>query len=276
MPTTRLNDIDLFHTTTGTGPPVVLVPGGWSDQSNWGLAIPELANRFRVVAYDRRGHGRSARPASPVVTRREHEDDLAAVIEALGPAPTAVVGNSYGAIIALGLAARRPDLVGCVAAHEPALVSIAEDGEDAALMAGVRSEFDGVIADLSAGDVEGGTRRFFERVAMGPGAWELIPEPVRRVFLSNAPAFAADFAAPDWDGADLAAVHRSGVPVLLTKGDGSPRWLQVVADRVGQELHGARAEVIPGAGHSPHITLPRPYAARVAAFCDVAGAARAA
>jgi pimeloyl-ACP methyl ester carboxylesterase len=55
-----------------------------------------LAEHFRVVAYDRRGHSRSERPARGW-TRRDNEDDLIALVEALDLAPAHVVGNSYAA-----------------------------------------------------------------------------------------------------------------------------------------------------------------------------------
>src|SRR3712207_4937050 len=109
MPITRLNTIDVFHATAGEGEPLVLVHGGWSDHTTWGLVAPLLAERFRVIAYDRRGHSRSERPAG-VARRRTHEDDLAAVIETLAGEPAHVVGNSYGGLIALSLAGRRPEL----------------------------------------------------------------------------------------------------------------------------------------------------------------------
>ena len=54
-------------------------------------------------------------------TRREDEDDLVALLEALDCVPAHVAGNSSGATIALGLAARRPDAFRSLTAHEPPL-----------------------------------------------------------------------------------------------------------------------------------------------------------
>src|SRR3712207_6033996 len=124
MPTIRVPDADLYYEETGTGEPIVLVHGSWSDAATWALLVPELATRFRVIAYDRRGHSRSTAGPGPG-SRREDEDDLAALIEALGVAPVHVVGNSYGSSIALGLAARRPELLRSVAVHEPGPIGLA-------------------------------------------------------------------------------------------------------------------------------------------------------
>jgi pimeloyl-ACP methyl ester carboxylesterase len=90
--------------------------------------VEPLTASFRVLRYDRRGHGRSGR-SSGIASRRQHEDDLVALIEQVHGEPAYVVGNSYGGVISLGLAARRPELVRAVTVHEPPIVSVAEGGE---------------------------------------------------------------------------------------------------------------------------------------------------
>lgn len=127
MPRQRINDIELHYELTGEGDDtVVLVHGGWTDHLSWQFVVPALAERHRVVAYDRRGHSRSDRSTTPA-SRRLDEADLAALIETLDLGAVNLVGNSYGGSISLGLAARRPDLVRCVAAHEPPLLDVAQE-----------------------------------------------------------------------------------------------------------------------------------------------------
>ena len=58
-------------------------------------------------------------------------EDLAALIERHGE-PAVVLGSSSGAIVALELLVRRPDLVRAVVAHEPPLISLLEDRETCA------------------------------------------------------------------------------------------------------------------------------------------------
>jgi pimeloyl-ACP methyl ester carboxylesterase len=109
MPHVHVNRVRLFYEDHGAGEPLVLVHGGFSDHNNFGAVIPGLAESFRVVAYDRRGHSLSDRP-EPLGTRRDQEDDLAALIEALGLGPAHVVGTSFGSAVAPrpGRAAARP------------------------------------------------------------------------------------------------------------------------------------------------------------------------
>ncbi|MEU9211493.1 alpha/beta hydrolase [Streptomyces sp. NPDC048415] len=131
MPLLRVADLNLSYQVVGEGDPLVLVHGSWNDHTSWQPAIDaDVRSSFRVVTYDRRGHGQSgAGPAQG--TRRQDEDDLEALIERLGPAPAHVAGNSFGAAITLGPAARRPELLRTLTVHEPPLVAIVADDPEA-------------------------------------------------------------------------------------------------------------------------------------------------
>jgi pimeloyl-ACP methyl ester carboxylesterase len=103
-----------------------------------------------VVAYDRREHGDSQRGGQG--TRRDQEEDLRALIEALDLAPAHIGGTSFGASIALGLATRRPHLVRSVIAHEPPLMSVvADDARIQPLLAEVQATIEAVLARLARG-----------------------------------------------------------------------------------------------------------------------------
>jgi pimeloyl-ACP methyl ester carboxylesterase len=118
MPYLRVDGAELFHTSTGTGPPLVLVHGWTCDSVDWTWLIPLLREHFRVIAYDRRGDGRSTGESGPHLQR--HCADLAAVVEQLAGGPAVVVGHSVGAAIVSLLAVQQPDLVrGLVALDAP-------------------------------------------------------------------------------------------------------------------------------------------------------------
>ena len=65
MPTTRSNGIDLHYETAGQGEPVLLLHGLGSRSEDWQLQVPALAERYRVVTADMRGHGRTSKPSGP-------------------------------------------------------------------------------------------------------------------------------------------------------------------------------------------------------------------
>jgi pimeloyl-ACP methyl ester carboxylesterase len=103
MPIETINGVKLFIEESGSGESLVLVHGSWVDHKEWPFILPALAERFRVVIYDRRGHSQSERlPTQGSI--REDVADLAAIIERAG-APAHVLGISMGASISLRLAA---------------------------------------------------------------------------------------------------------------------------------------------------------------------------
>jgi pimeloyl-ACP methyl ester carboxylesterase len=251
----------------GDGPPLVLVHGNWSDHTSWGFLAPHLARDFRVLSYDRRGHGRSG--TSPGNTpRRENEDDLIALIEAVHGEPAHVVANSYGGLVSLAVAARRPELIRTLSVHEPPALALPGDEQHASQMAKLRRTVGLVTAEIERGEVERGARRFMEEAALGEGSWAVIPDELRALFFATAPAFAREARAERWTELDLAGVRRCSGPILLTKGDASPPWLPAIVDRLAELLPEADAATVPGAGHAPHETHPVGYAALLADFAS--------
>ncbi|MGZ6804898.1 MAG: alpha/beta fold hydrolase, partial [Nocardioidaceae bacterium] len=92
----------------GSGPPVVLVPGYGAPGQGWVLQVEALRERHRVVAVDRRSHGRSDRPAWGHRLSR-HAADLRDVLDALELTDVLLVGSSMGASTALAYV----DAFGC-------------------------------------------------------------------------------------------------------------------------------------------------------------------
>jgi pimeloyl-ACP methyl ester carboxylesterase len=266
MPTIHVNGVELYYEAEGEGPPLVFVHGGWSSLHNWDAVAPALTESFWVVRYDRRGHGQSSRPPDHG-SRRDQENDLAALIVALDCGPAHVVGTSFGASIAIGLASRRPDVVASVIAHEPPLMSlVADDPKVQPVLSEVQVSIQSVLARLARGEHEEAARQFVEEVALGPGAWELLPEPLRQTMIDSGPAFAAEQRDPHWadiDARDVAAIE---LPVCLTQGDQSPPWFPGIIAGLAKAMDHADLMTYPGAGHAPHITHPSDYVAGVRHF----------
>jgi pimeloyl-ACP methyl ester carboxylesterase len=111
--------------------PVLLMIGSPMGASGF----PTLASHFTdraVVTYDPRGVERSVRTdGAGELTPDEHAADLVALIEALDVGPVDLFASSGGAVNALALAARRPDLLHTLVAHEPPLAAIVPDSEAA-------------------------------------------------------------------------------------------------------------------------------------------------
>ena len=102
----------------GTGPTVVLLHAGVADSRAWRDVAPALnAEGADVVAYDRRGFGRT--PGSAAAFR--HADDLESVLDATADGPAWLVGNSQGGLIALDVALRAPERVAGLVLLAPAV-----------------------------------------------------------------------------------------------------------------------------------------------------------
>lgn len=99
----------------GSGPPVLLLHGGSAHARWWDFVVPHLAERFRCVALDLRGHGESGRPDDGDYSLGAHAGDVGAVVAALGLASGAVVGHSFGGWVAMIHAGRAGDTIGALA-----------------------------------------------------------------------------------------------------------------------------------------------------------------
>lgn len=255
-----VNGVSLMVRESGDGEPLVLVHGSWDDRHAWVLAEPGLAESFGVVAYDRRGHSDSG--GGEGHTRRDDEDDLAALIEARCGGSAHVAANSFGGSIALGLAARRPELFRSLCVHEPPLMSLAADDP---MVAGLGEGLGPVVELIERGDGEAAGRAFVEMV-LGPGAWEQLPAGERARMAGNAPTFAGEMADPGMAEVDTDALGRAELPILLSHGDQSPPFFATIVERLAEAAGGLEVKTIAGAGHVPHVTNPAPYVGLVKRF----------
>ncbi|WP_141578570.1 alpha/beta fold hydrolase [Actinomadura sp. WMMA1423] len=137
----------LHYEVRGSGPVLLLICGGIYDAAGYAGLAGALAERYTVVAYDRRGNSRSPLDGPPEPQRVEvHADDAARLLAEVGDGPAVVFGNSSGAVIGLDLAAGHPEQVRALVAHEPPLLTMLPDAE----------HWEAVLADVEAAYREGG------------------------------------------------------------------------------------------------------------------------
>lgn len=267
MATATVNGVRLFYELTGTGKvPLVLVHGSWDSHDDWSLVVPGLADAFRILAYDRRGHSMSERPTGPG-NIREDVADLAALIEHLGLIPAWVAGNSFGASISLRLAGERPDLFRGVIAHEPPLLSLLEDDPALApMLKEVNQRIGAVVERIASGDHAGAAEQFVESVALGPGTWAQLPPDIRQTHTVNAVTFLDETRDPERFAFDLQWIRGFSRPALLTLGDQSPPMFAPVIAKLAAASPRVEVLTVPGAGHIPHVTHPDAYVEAIVGF----------
>jgi pimeloyl-ACP methyl ester carboxylesterase len=128
MPKATLSSgLRVHYQQVGEGPDLVMVHGLTGNLAVWHLRIvPELADRFRILTYDLRGHGHSDAPPSGYGLD-SMAGDLAELLDALEIERPLIAGHSYGADIALYHALLNPDRVAAVVAIEAALPALEGD-----------------------------------------------------------------------------------------------------------------------------------------------------
>lgn len=104
-------DIELHCEEAGEGEPLVLLHGNGEDGTYFTHQIAHFSQRFRVLALDTRGHGKSPRGEAPF-TIRQFARDLLAFLDARGIERAHLLGFSDGGNIALAFALAHPERVG--------------------------------------------------------------------------------------------------------------------------------------------------------------------
>ncbi|GAA0297900.1 alpha/beta hydrolase [Streptomyces polychromogenes] len=256
----------LYYERRGSGPVLLLIPGGGADAGLYAGMAPALAAAGRtVVSYDPRGQSRSPLHG-PAGDQRVEDwaDDARRVLDLVSPgAPADVLGCSAGAVAALGLLARHPERVRRLVAHEPPLVEVLEDPAPyRTLFAEVReltrTQGPGAgMAHMSQG--LGGAPERAEPVELPPEILEMAPR-----MYANQPFFLEHVLVPFTSSApDLRALKASADRLVLAAGEDSREIpaLHGPAARLA-ELTTAPFARFPG-GHVGCAEHPAPFAERL-------------
>jgi esterase len=155
--------LSLSYREYGKGPPIIILHGLFGSAQNWHSMAERLADRYRVFACDLRNHGAS--PWAGSMTYPEMADDLEALIEEKGLAPTVVLGHSVGGKTAMLVALKHAALIDSLIVVDIAPVTYKEPFLDYiramqdAVRSGARRKAD-VDAALASAVPDAATRLF--------------------------------------------------------------------------------------------------------------------
>lgn len=110
VPIAALNDIDIYFELHGDGPPLLNIGGSGQTLANSQPEVSPLNAHFTVCHFDQRGLGRTTIPEEQW-TMADYADDAAALLGHLGWDSAAVVGTSFGGMVAQNLAVRHPQRI---------------------------------------------------------------------------------------------------------------------------------------------------------------------
>ncbi|WP_336326541.1 alpha/beta fold hydrolase [Halovenus sp. HT40] len=111
MPTVSVTDGSLHYEQRGSGPPLVLIHGGWQDSASWKRQIEYFADDYRVITYDIRGHGRTGATGATEYSIDLFADDLETLLSVLEVEQPILAGMSVGGMITRAFLARHPESV---------------------------------------------------------------------------------------------------------------------------------------------------------------------
>jgi pimeloyl-ACP methyl ester carboxylesterase len=232
--------------------------------------VQTFATSFRVIAYSRRFSPPNAPPRETDVNPlRNHVADLRALITQLKATPAHLVGNYYGAYVALAMAVESPELVHSLVLGEPPVMPLLPPkSEGTALSAGEGSQPSAIRKAFDA-SLEDGVRMFMDGIC-GKGCLDKFPQARRTELIEKqGPELRSQFMTepsaymPPLDCGNLGKLAR---PTLLVTGERSPAVLLLITAELERCLEGESKVMVPKAGHGMHSENTAFYNEAVMAF----------
>jgi len=254
------DDDEIYYESSGEGDTIVFCHGLGGNHAIWYQQVAEFARRYRVIAWDQRGFGRSTANAAEALKPATAVADLAALLDHLQVDRAHVVGQSMGGWTALGFALE----------HPPQVRSL-------------------VLADTIAGIYTPEIRKaFLSYVAVArantpaDGQFPLGRHPaIVRNLVDRDPAKAllyqqiGSFPSPPTTAVgsllistayDLEALKKLDTPTLFIAGSGDPIFAASVIHKAAEQIPGSLVREISDSGHSPYFERPAVWNEVVAEF----------
>ncbi len=224
----EVNGIEMYYRIVGKGPPILLIPGGLSDQHVWDAQLPILARHHTVIVADSRGQGRSTRTDDPI-TYGLMADDYVALLDFLRIDRVDLVGWSDGGIIGLDIAMRYPERLKSLFAQA---ANVRPDGNTGYAEARAEGK---PIPELRH--------------------YESIDKEIHALWANE----------PNYTDEDLSDIR---VRTAIVIGDRDTAVTREHTEFIASQIPGAELIILPDAGHGAPVEKPRLYAHTVLRFID--------
>jgi pimeloyl-ACP methyl ester carboxylesterase len=240
---------------SGDGLPVLLIHGSGCNIHAWGDVTVRLAASYRVLAYDRRGYGRSAR--TPARDYDVHVRDAAELVERLRARPVTVVGWSSGGVVALALAIRDPTAVAGLVLVEPPLHGQFHPTRS---LLGLYPRMQRLVRKGRHRDASEMWLRWVTSSSAGGNSFDAQPRGLREEMLADSDTLVTEFrpALRPATGENLRRRQIAAIrcPVRCLVGGRSNPWLRQSARRLASWHPGVQLFEVPEATHSLPLEAP--------------------
>jgi pimeloyl-ACP methyl ester carboxylesterase len=259
---------DAYVREAGAGVPLVCIHASASSSSQWRPLMDRLAGRFRTLAVDLHGSGKSPQwPADRPLTLADEVALLEPIFGSVGDR-FHLIGHSYGGAVALKAALAGPGRLRSLVLFEPVLFGLL-NAEDPAQPAAreISAVRDDTIAAVDRGDLDAAGGRFVD-YWMGAGAWASMPDTRRRPVATAMRKVKSEWHAVFEEPAPLSAFGALDVPTLCLVGSDSPASSRAVARLLAKTLPRVTEVEIEGVGHMGPVTHPNRINALIEGHLD--------
>jgi pimeloyl-ACP methyl ester carboxylesterase len=230
---------EIYYVTYGSGPPVILLHGGFANGRYWGNQVPDLLGaEYQVILIDSRGHGRSSRDQRPY-TYELMQSDVVAVMDRLKIHKASVVGWSDGAIIGLVMALRAPKRLS-------RLFAFAANMDPT----GVRTD---TMDHPVFARFEDQAAQEYRVLSPTPHDFSAFSRAINRMW-DTEPNYAA------------AALHQIRTPTAIVDGDHDEAIKREHTEYLAREIPGAELIILPGVSHFAMLQAPAAFNAAMLGF----------
>lgn len=279
--TLKVPGASLYYEIIGSGPLLLMIPGAPADAGAFAVIAGQLADRYTVVTYDWRGSSRSPLDEPPGdlhdgLPMQVQGDDAGQLLAALADGPAYVLGCSGGALTGLDLAARHPEQVDTLVAHEPPAWNLLPDS------GGWRATFQRVYETYRSDGAGPAMHQFIAAAVRtggpppasepGPSGEEQVPpmpdmtqmppemaDEMARMQVNSQFLFAHLLPTAIGHVPDIAALRAASPRIVVGAGDASAGQMPHLAALALADRLGVTPVGFPG-DHQGFATLPGPFA----------------
>ncbi len=265
MPNIEVNGTSLYYEDTGpgsTGETIVFSHGLLWGTELFEPQIAALRDRYRCVAWDHRGQGKSAAdPHRHCIGMELVWQDAVALLEALGLTAVHFVGLSMGGFVGMRMAARRPDLVKTLILIETAYgpEPVENVGRYRLLTAIYRTLGPRVIQSRVA-------PIFLGKTIIGDASRKADVARFVKIMTRRRDIWKAINGVIDRAGIAQSELARITAPTLVIVGDEDVATTPEKAQQIAAAIRGAKLVTIPRAGHSSTVEEPAAVTTAIDAF----------